>query len=44
VPDADNRRVRVVKEVHYTEPAKTVPMAIEVEEYSEAGCGMYGCN
>jgi len=32
-PNAENRRVRVVKEVHYTEPAKTAP--IVVEEYSE---------
>ena len=32
-PNAANRRVRVVKEVHYTEPAKPAP--IVVEEYSE---------
>lgn len=32
-PNAENRRVRVVKEVHYTEPAKAAP--IMVEEYSE---------
>ena len=32
-PNAENRRVRVVKEVHYTEPAKAAP--IVVEEYSE---------
>lgn len=43
VPNADNRRVRVVKEVHYTEAPRPVPMAIEVEEYSTADCGMYGC-
>ncbi len=36
-PNAENRRVRVVKEVHYTEPAKTAP--ILVEEYSQ----MDGC-
>lgn len=45
VANAENRRVRVVKEVHYTEPAQPVPVAI-VEEYSvnEAeDCGMYGC-
>ena len=45
VANAANRRVRVVKEVHYTEPAQPVPVAI-VEEYSvnEAeDCGMYGC-
>lgn len=36
-PNAENRRVRVVKEVHYTEPAKAAP--IVVEEYSETdGC------
>ncbi len=44
VANAENRRVRVVKEVHYTEPAGTVPVAaIAVEEYSSADCGMYGC-
>ncbi len=32
-PNAENRRVRVVKEVHYTEPAKPVPVV--VEEYKE---------
>jgi len=36
-PNAENRRVRVVKEVHYTEPAKPAP--IVVEEYTETdGC------
>ncbi len=44
-PNAENRRVRVVKEVHYTEPAQPGPVAVEVEEYSTDGnCGMYGCN
>ena len=43
VANAENRRVRVVKEVHYEEPAKTVPVAIEVEEYVDATCGEYGC-
>lgn len=33
-PNAENRRVRVVKEVHYTEPAKPAP--IVVEEYTES--------
>ena len=33
-PNAENRRVRVVKEVHYTEQPKSVPVAIEVEETS----------
>lgn len=32
VPNAENRRVRVVKEVHYIEPGKIVPVAsVEVE-------------
>lgn len=42
-PNAANRRVRVVKEIHYTEEPKPVPMAIEVEEYSVESCGDYGC-
>ncbi len=42
-PNAANRRVRVVKEVHYTEPAKPVPVEISVEEYADATCGEYGC-
>ena len=46
VANAANRRVRVVKEVHYTEPAKQAPIAV-VEEYvapaDSAVCGMYGC-
>ena len=42
-PNAANRRVRVVKEVHYTEDPKPVPMAIELEEYSAQTCGEYGC-
>ena len=33
-PNAENRRVRVVKEVHYTEQPKPAP--IVVEEYSES--------
>ena len=43
-PNAANRRVRVVKETHYTtnEPA-AVPVAIEVGEYSDGACGEYGC-
>ena len=32
-PNAENRRVRVVKEIHFEEPAKPVP--IVVEEYKE---------
>ena len=32
-PNAENRRVRVVKEVHFTEPPRPAP--IVVEEYSE---------
>ena len=42
-PNAENRRVRVVKEVHYTEDAKPVPMEISVEEVSVSECGEYGC-
>jgi hypothetical protein len=42
-PNAANRRVRVVKEVHYTEQPKPVPMEISVEEVSVAECGEYGC-
>ena len=39
-PNAENRRVRVVKEVHYTEPAPEV-VPVVVEEYSETDeeCG-----
>lgn len=43
-PNAENRRVRVVKEVHYEEPAAPAPVAIEVQEYSGATCGEYGCD
>lgn len=42
-PNAANRRVRVVKEIHYTEEPKPVPMEIEIEEYSSESCGEYGC-
>ena len=44
VPNAENRRVRVVKEVTYTEPGgKMVPVAnVAVEEYVE-DCGGAGC-
>ena len=42
-PNAANRRVRVVKEIHYAEDPKPVPMAIEVEEYAVGACGEYGC-
>ena len=31
VPNAENRRVRVVKETSYTEPAKIVPFALETD-------------
>ena len=43
-PNAANRRVRVVKETHYTtnEPVAG-PVAIEVGEYSDGACGEYGC-
>ncbi len=43
-PNAANRRVRVVKEVHYEEPAAAAPIAIEVQEFSGEMCGEYGCN
>ena len=33
-PNADNRRVRVVKEVHYTEDVKPIPMEVSIEEVS----------
>ena len=44
-PNAANRRVRVVKETHYTknEPAVS-PVAIEVGEYSDCVCNGYGCD
>ena len=43
-PNAANRRVRVVKETHYTTPAPAAtPVAIEVGEYSDGACGEYGC-
>lgn len=45
VANAANRRVKVVKEVHYTEE-KAVPVTV-VEEYIDpnqnSACGMYGC-
>ncbi len=42
VANAANRRVRVVKETHYTEEQQAAP--IVVEEYSATEpCGMYGC-
>ena len=31
-PNAENRRVRVVKEIHYTEQPKPAPMEIQIEE------------
>ncbi len=48
VPNAQNRRVRVVKETHYTEPGKVVPIAVvtdgdaEIQEIGEEclDCGM----
>ena len=44
-PNAENRRVRVVKETHYTknEPAGN-PVAIEVGEFSDSVCNGYGCD
>lgn len=44
VANAANRRVRVVKEVHYEEPAKNAPILVEEYSMAEEGvCGMYGC-
>lgn len=42
-PNAANRRVRVVKEVHYTEEPKPVPMEFAIEEYSAESCGEFDC-
>ena len=42
-PNAANRRVRVVKEVHYTEPAQPVAMEVEVQGVEMEQCGEYGC-
>lgn len=46
VPNAENRRVRVVKELHYTEPGKSVPVAaVEFEKQFSKDCdGIYGCS
>lgn len=43
VANAANRRVQVIKEVHYTEDTPGAPITLEVEEYSDENCGMYGC-
>lgn len=43
VANAANRRVQVIKEVHYTEDAPGAPISVEVQEYSDENCGMYGC-
>lgn len=43
-PNADNRRVRVVKETHYTENPRPVPVEIDVQEYAAGTCGEYGCD
>ena len=42
-PNAENRRVRVVKEIHYTEQPKPIPMEIQVEEVAFGECGELGC-
>ncbi|MBQ7949392.1 MAG: OmpA family protein [Alphaproteobacteria bacterium] len=42
-PNADNRRVRVVKEVHYEELEPAGGVALEVEEVPASECGEYGC-
>jgi hypothetical protein len=33
-PNAENRRVRVVKEVHFTEPVTPTPVSVTVEDVS----------
>ena len=44
-PNAQNRRVRVVKEVYSEDKRQSAaPVAIEVTEVSAAECGMYGCD
>lgn len=43
VANAANRRVQVIKEVHYTEDTPGAPITLEVGEYSDENCGMYGC-
>lgn len=46
VPNAENRRVRVVKETHYTEPAKVVPIAVVSDggaEIQEVGADCLDC-
>lgn len=42
-PNAENRRVRVVKEIHYTEPAQPAAMEIEVQGVEMEQCGEFGC-
>lgn len=45
VPNAQNRRVRVVKEVYSTESnPSAAPVAIEISEVPAKDCGMYGCD
>ncbi len=46
VPNAENRRVRVVKETHYTEPGKVVPIAVVSEgdaDVQECGADSFDC-
>jgi outer membrane protein OmpA-like peptidoglycan-associated protein len=43
VKKAENRRVQVIKETHYTENPGVAPFAVEVEEYTEGACNEYGC-
>lgn len=43
VKNAENRRVRVVKETSYTEMVPAESVAVGVEEFSETVCGEYGC-
>lgn len=44
-PNAQNRRVRVVKEVYSADKQQAAsPVAIEVMEVPASECGMYGCD
>ncbi|MDR1360791.1 MAG: hypothetical protein LBJ18_00560, partial [Rickettsiales bacterium] len=45
VNNAENRRVQVVKEIHYTTPGRPQPLAVDVEHYrdgEQAGQYSYG--
>ena len=42
-PNAENRRVRVVTEIHYEEMSPAGGVALEVKEVPASECGEYGC-